>query len=215
MKLNDAQLEKLRMLTVVSIIRDRIEAQRGDGDVDMDTATSRRKLRRERVLSIPYSALFAALHLPTENTRQLEDILIRCIYNHLLCGKLDQCSKCLVIEPHLSLRDGTNAEICGSFLSRDVPSSSPSISKMTNALESFLHHSESLLATLEKCTLINASVRKNDEIRWKEVQRMVSEGHANVKFGALERGEMESSGGGERDRSSKRSKMQGVMRGLI
>jgi hypothetical protein len=227
MTLNDAQLDKLRMLTVISILKDRII------DDDGMNTDRRHKKKKLKVLSIPYSTLFAALHLPDENVRRLEDVLIQCIYNNLLCGKLDQCSKCLIVEPNRSLlvddsaAAGTfaaannNQVVCGSFLSRDIPSSQhhddPSISKMMHTLESFLQHSQSLLTTLEKCTLANASIRKHEDIRWKEVNRMVAEGGASVKFGALER-DMESSGGGmmgERDRSSKRSKMQGIMRGLI
>ncbi|EED89916.1 predicted protein, partial [Thalassiosira pseudonana CCMP1335] len=73
--LNEAQLEKLRMLSVVTV---------GNGGINM--------------LSIPYSRLASELHLPQDDLRQLEDLLIQCIYSNLISAKLDQSSKSLRIE---------------------------------------------------------------------------------------------------------------------
>lgn len=235
--LNDAQLEKLRMLSVVSIARRRID---GDlviyGDVDMtaDSAKavskdrkSRRAIGKHSILSIPYSELMSKLRIPADDIRKLEDLLIQCIYANLLSAKLDQHSKCLVIEPNATIvrdgNDGTKSknsnsvEICGSILSRDLNISSTNatsqLPQMISRLETFLSHSEALLYTLEQFTLANATVRKNDAIRWKEVNRLLSESKSNAKFGALERAELENSGpAGERDRREvKRSKMQAAM----
>lgn len=192
MKLNDAQLEKLRMLTVVSIVKCRID----DGDVEMDPPKAK-KISNKKKLSIPYAELANKLHLPPNNIRQLEDLLIQCIYANILCGKLDQYTKCLIIEPHQSIhRDDEN--VCGSFLSRD--STSNSVSGMIFQLESFLKHSECLLSALEGGTKTNTAVRRDDALRWKEVNRLLS-GDNNSKLSALEREE-----GGER-REVKRSKM--------
>lgn len=228
--LNEVQLEKLRMLSVVSVVKRRMEDARGvGGDVDManeskPTASQRWSRRRTNknkngVLSIPYSELATKLHLPPDDTRKLEDLLIQCVYANLLSAKLDQCSKSLVVEPTTALvRDSTdaskNVEICGSILSRDLNLSSsdnPQLSKMISQLQTFLSHSTSLLATLEQSTNTNVALKKCDAARWKEVNRLVSEGNSNVKFGALERAS-EATEGGERDRREvKRSKMQAMM----
>ncbi|KAL3795919.1 hypothetical protein HJC23_002190 [Cyclotella cryptica] len=235
--LNEAQLEKLRMLSVVSIARRRIDGDSVlDGDVDMiapstTAASKHRKSRRSKgkksVLSIPYSELMTQLRIPADDIRKLEDLLIQCIYANLLSAKLDQHSKCLVIEPHVTLvrdgNDGTKSknsnsvEVCGSILSRDLnissTTASPQLPKMITRLETFLTHSEALLTTLEQLTHANATVRKHDSIRWREVNRLLSESKSNAKFGSLERAELENTGpAGERDRREvKRSKMQAAM----
>ena len=242
MNLNDVQLEKLRMLSVVSVAKQRIEDARGtsDGD-DVDMTDSKpvaspkklnrttRTKRNDGLLSISYSELATKLHLPDDDVRNLEDLLIQCIYANLLSARLDQCSKCLVIDPRISIvrendhqhtTKNSKKEIHGSILSRDQPSSPAVVSKMISRLESFLSHSESLLSTLESCTQINTVIRKSESIRWNEVNRILNEGNANAKFGALERDEMmenttsSNSCSGERGpdrREVKRSKMQNVM----
>ena len=252
MTLNDVQLEKLRMLSVISVASQRIADQsvmRGGNesvndsssmalDSKQSVASSRqRKSRRGKsknnvssssLLSIPYSELAQKLHLPSDNVRQLEDLLIQCIYANLIVAKLDQCSKCLVIEPNASIvRDDdkinnkSSHEIHGSVLTRDLPSSPLVLPQMISQLETFLNHSNSLLATLESCALANVEIRKNESIRWKEYNRILLEGNVgnSSKFGASldnNRGENVMStpagGGGERDRREvKRSKMQAAM----
>ena len=224
MNLNDVQLEKLMMLSVVSVVTQRIDDARGvDGDVHMADSKSaaspkprrtRQIKRKDGLLFISYSELSTKLHLPSDDLRKLEDLLIQCIYANLLSARLDQCSKCLIIDPRISIVKDTKSknEIYGSILSRDQPLIS-SIPKMISRLESFLSHSESLLATLESCTLANTAVRKKEAMRWNEVNHILNESNANAKFGALERDEMENAGpSGERDRREvKRSKMQTAM----
>jgi hypothetical protein len=213
MKLSDVQMEKLMMLSVVSIAKQRMDGN--DDDVDMADSRSKssrqRKAKRPVLLSIPYSELASKLHLPSDDGRKLEDLLIQCIYAKLLSAKLDQCSQCLIIEPNTSLvRDDGNAihksktmEICGSILSRDLPATTSQIPQMISRLESFLSHTDSLLTTLEQCALSNNAVRKSESLRWKEVHRLLNESNANAKFGGLERVEFENV---ER-REVKRSKM--------
>ena len=224
MKLNDVQLEKLKMLSVVSIVKRHINDTREDRDIDMAVTTpyaaSKKKARQKKnaLLYVPYAELISELHLPVDDIRKLEDLLIQCIYANLLSAKLDQCSQCLVIEPKTSIvRDGngstskTNStEIHGSILSRDLSTTSPELPRMISQLESFLTHSTSLLATLDECTLTNTSVRKNESARWKEVNRFISETNANTKCGALEPREMDNAPAGEWGvmREVKRSKMQ-------
>eukprot|EP00581_Thalassiosira_minuscula_P009978 CAMPEP_0183710214 /NCGR_PEP_ID=MMETSP0737-20130205/6010_1 /TAXON_ID=385413 /ORGANISM="Thalassiosira miniscula, Strain CCMP1093" /LENGTH=306 /DNA_ID=CAMNT_0025938443 /DNA_START=61 /DNA_END=978 /DNA_ORIENTATION=- len=127
--LNEAQLEKLRMLSVVSIAGRRIGAFHSSlpEDVEMiDDASKltksktkkknnkkkkKKKSKEESLLSVSYSQLASELHIPgdggtfddSKHVRQLEDLLIQCVYSNLLSGKLDQASKSLRVEPHVAL----------------------------------------------------------------------------------------------------------------
>ena len=178
--LNEVMLEKLRMLTVVSVVTNASRignegngalgggkkggAERYDekcpaGDVEMkmaDAALSERnhiaqhsmkqsmvgarkgkysrhgdrkkssKVDNGGLLSIPYSLLASELRMPyhqtgsandntvtdddddkkkqhTKHIRQLEDLLIKCIYSNIISAKLDQLTQCLIVQPHVML----------------------------------------------------------------------------------------------------------------
>jgi len=162
--LNDAQLDKLRMLTVASVARKHVSQQqpqlmkageeggnsssssrvgRENGatspDVEMKMAavqmgtttttprptntTSKtsllikKKKKMKNPLAIPYSLLASELHIATattatattttynekEHMRQLEDVLIQCIYSNVISAKLDQASQSLIIVPQSTL----------------------------------------------------------------------------------------------------------------
>ena len=116
--LNDAQLEKLSMLSVASIARKQIDCINNSSpsttDVDMMTDTTNiaaptKKNKRKNkggtndMLSISYAKLAAELHIPNDGSsyndkdhmRTLEDLLIQCIYSNVISAKLDQASKSL------------------------------------------------------------------------------------------------------------------------
>ncbi|KAL7528405.1 hypothetical protein ACHAWF_003836 [Thalassiosira exigua] len=203
--LNDAQLEKLRMLTVASVALDRMDGSRSSGDVVMADGApkAKRKSKKKRkdrgALSIPYSLLATELRIPDDgaqydekaNMRQLEDLLIQCIYSNVIAAKLDQSSRSLRIEPHLALSHeasvggsskGSKKEhaggVHGSVLSRDLNTTTPEstnaeVSRMASALENFLKQSNSLLSTLEQSSKASAANMKEDELRWREVQKLV------------------------------------------
>jgi hypothetical protein len=151
--LNDAQLDKLRMLTVASVARKHVSQQllsmsggKGAGeassssggrengatspDVEMKMAAvqmgttmttttppktnvtrSKTKKKKMNPLAIPYSLLASELHIATaspttnktEHMRQLEDVLIQCIYSNIISAKLDQASQSLIIVPSSTL----------------------------------------------------------------------------------------------------------------
>ena len=230
--LNDAQLEKLRMLSVASIARSQIDLYHESfvaGDVEMKMADSaisnnnnnkrsgkkkskKRSAAASSVLSISYARLAAELGIPendkvydgndddeNKHMRQLEDLLIQCIYSNIIAAKLDQSSKCLKIEPHILLAHeplaggpskgggrskkesvGGGAGVHGSIFSRDLNTTTPDstqkeVSRMISSLQSFLKQSNHLLTTLESSSKLAVSDRKLDEVRWRTVQKHVED----------------------------------------
>ena len=191
--LNEAQLEKLRMLSVVTVVRGQIEqasSSRGEGNGGIN------------MLSIPYSRLASELHLPQDDLRQLEDLLIQCIYSNLISAKLDQSSKSLRIEPHVALlsqsgaatssstsEGGANkdkntttaAEVHGSVFTRDINIKRKQVSQLISTIEQFLHHSTTLLSTLESASTASQIGRKEDEMRWTEVNKVLEESPLKIR----------------------------------
>ena len=242
--LNDAQLDKLRMLTVASVARKHVSQQQpllmkaGEGgnisssrvgrengatspDVEMKmaavqmgttTATpcptnttsktsllTKKKKKTKNPLAIPYSLLASELHIATattttattttynekEHMRQLEDVLIQCIYSNVISAKLDQASQSLIIVPQNTLtptvtgggggdekqftstnRDttGRGEVIYGSILSRDLDigsnftTTAPSmmdVKSMLHTLQNFLVSSNTLLDKLSSVQQYN------------------------------------------------------------
>mmetsp|Transcript_26131 Transcript_26131/g.56336 ORF Transcript_26131/g.56336 Transcript_26131/m.56336 type:complete len:406 (+) Transcript_26131:32-1249(+) len=249
--LNDVQLEKLRMLSVVSIARGQIEkfhsgedavgasslssSLSGSGDVEMaddvlakqqqksKKAQKKKKSRKNKksgtMLSIPYSRLASELCIPDDGTpyeeqksmRQLEDLLIQCIYSNVIAAKLDQSSRSLRVEPHVALTHdpaagggggasssskglkkdgGCGGGVYGSVFSRDLNTLTPEstrveASRMISSLEQFLKRSDALLTTLERSTKACQSDRKEDELRWREVRGAVEEGPSKLRAEAV------------------------------
>ncbi|PWN51488.1 hypothetical protein IE53DRAFT_313822 [Violaceomyces palustris] len=70
--LSDAQLEKLRRLSLVSLAMDR------------------------RVLA--YDLLFEELDIPSRQIRELEDLIIDATYDGLVSGRMDQIQSCFQVE---------------------------------------------------------------------------------------------------------------------
>jgi hypothetical protein len=141
-KLNDGQLLKLKLLTVVSIVEQSIgsspRVERRENDVEemqemstVPSATTRntRRNRRRQMMNHDSSTTttsitsnhgqthcdivkYSILHdvLGTNNDiRQLEDILIKCIYVNLLPSgtKLDQKNQCLIVKQCVPISSAT------------------------------------------------------------------------------------------------------------
>ena len=225
--LTDAQLDKLRMLSVASVARrGQMMSPCEKTDVDMIQADYGHYYVAEQnnssTLSIPYVQLATELQIIPAGTpfndkdhlRQLEDILIQCVYSNIVVGKLDQVSKSFVVESHIPLQeqqqqssssslevkkkeDGVNNStscntVHGSLLSRDidttkVESTNAAVKRMIESLEQFLSSSNKMLSSLEDFSNVSASMRKEDEKRWRNVEKkLLEEGSGNSsRFRAL------------------------------
>jgi len=126
--------------------------------------------------------------------------------------------------------DGSGGGICGSLFSRDLPSNGntakiladataaektgdeeASLRRMVVQLETFLSKSNTLLATLEKCSSQARKARVSDDLRWREVDRTAEESVKLVKGGLAGGGSMGGGGGMGRIGSGERS---GFMSGM-
>lgn len=208
--LTDAQLDKLRMLSVVSVARRGQNVMSCEkGDVDM-IPSDHAVVKNDASLSIPYAHLAAELRITPAGTafndkdhmRQLEDVLIQCVYSNIIAGKLDQASRAFVVESHVALQDqqqqsssslgmntkedggnkytATSNTVHGSLLSRDIDtttaeSTNTEVKGMISTLEQFLSSSNKLLSSLEDISNVSASLRKEDEKRWRNVEKKLAE----------------------------------------
>jgi len=209
--LTDAQLDKLRMLSVVSVARRGQIKSTEKIDVDVIPSDYHAAVNNNCSLSIPYAHLAAELQITPVGTpfndkdhmRQLEDVLIQCVYSNIIAGKLDQASKAFVVESHVALQDQnqqssssslgmkqkadganksttTSNTVHGSLLSRDIDtttaeSTNTEVKRMISTLEQFLSSSNKLLSSLEDISNVSASLRKEDEKRWRNVEKKLSE----------------------------------------
>lgn len=157
LSLTDGQLAKLRQLTVVSVAQiiasEAAAAAGGKTKKKKGNKSSKGKkgAAAGNATTVPYGLLRTELGLdgaaaatgsPTDgNVRDLEDILISCLYSGLISGRLDQHSMSLWIEPNpdhpgqppVAARDVTKA---------DVP-------RLIAELERFQKRSLNVLAALE------------------------------------------------------------------
>lgn len=160
LSLTDGQLAKLRQLTVVSVAQS-IASEAADAAAAGGKTTKKKKSKSSKgkkgaaagnATTVPYDLLRTELGLDAEaaatgssaadgNVRDLEDILISCLYSGLISGRLDQHSMSLWIEPNpdhpgqppVAARDVTKA---------DVP-------RLIAELERFQKRSLNVLAALE------------------------------------------------------------------
>jgi COP9 signalosome complex subunit 7 len=216
--LTDAQLDKLRMLSVVSVARRGKNKSCEKADVEM-ISSDHAAVQNDSSLSIPYAILATELQITPVGTpfndkdhlRQLEDVLIQCVYSNIIVGKLDQASRAFVVESHVALQeqqlpssslgmrkkdDGahkstiTSNTVHGSLLSRDIDtttaaSTNTEVKRMISTLEDFLSSSNKLLSSLEDISNVSAAVRKEDEKRWRNVEKkLAEEGSGGSRFRA-------------------------------
>ena len=156
LSLTDGQLSKLRQLTVVSVAQSiASEAAAAASAAAGGKMTKKKKSKPSKgkegaaagnATTVPYDLLRTELGLDGAgttdgNVRDLEDILISCLYSGLISGRLDQHSMSLWIEPNpdhpgqppVAARDVTKA---------DVP-------RLIVELERFQKRSLNVLAALE------------------------------------------------------------------
>ena len=160
LSLTDGQLAKLRQLTVVSVAQSIASEAAADAAAAGGKTTKKKKGKSSKgkkgaaagnATTVPYDLLRTELGLDAEasatgsaadgNVRDLEDILISCLYSGLISGRLDQHSMSLWIEPNpdhpgqppVAARDVTKA---------DVP-------RLIAELERFQKRSLNVLAALE------------------------------------------------------------------
>mmetsp|Transcript_12550 Transcript_12550/g.26636 ORF Transcript_12550/g.26636 Transcript_12550/m.26636 type:complete len:283 (-) Transcript_12550:558-1406(-) len=127
--LTEVQLEKLRMLSVVTIIRRQIMGTEVTSS-RKKAATIKKKRDKTKILTITYQHLADELQLfdkhhdddnemkddgvntvqDPNKLRIIENLLIQCIYSDLLSAKLDQRSKSLKMDPTSSCLEGGNNE---------------------------------------------------------------------------------------------------------
>ena len=148
LSLTDGQLAKLRQLTVVSVAQGIASEAAVASAVGGKTKKKKGRGKTKKgaaggnATTVPYDLLRTELGLDADgNIRDLEDILISCLYSGLISGRLDQHSMSLWIEPNpdhpgqppVAARDVTKA---------DVP-------RLIAELERFLKRSRNVLAALD------------------------------------------------------------------
>lgn len=196
------------MLSVVTVVRQfyqtkQQQKEQGGADVEMmdssTAAAATSSSAEEHTLSIPYELLAKELQITSNSDngnsndnnnnvmmRQLEDVLIQCVYSNIISGKLDQATKSFIVDSHLSLGmkgggdsaadETSSTTVHGSLLSRDIDTTTPiststSIKSMISQLTSFLSSSNTLLVQLENLEKISVVTRNEDEKRWRNVEK--------------------------------------------
>lgn len=200
-KLNDAQVMKLKLLTVVSIVQQTLDSMNlgGDkisvnnskveGEVPVPSSSRIRRNRRAQIGTAPtegnkhavslsnhkhcgimqYSVLQNALGM--NDIRELEDILIKCIYSNLLPTgtKLDQKNMCLVDKHSLHVSSSTGSD---HVLCRDV-NVTTDISDLIYKLEMVHNRGENVKNYLIKSLSgLNKGIVEDLE-KWKRVEESI------------------------------------------
>ena len=169
LSLTDGQLAKLRQLTVVSVAQG-IASEAAAAASAAGDKTKKKKGRGKskkgaaggNATTVPYDLLRTELGLDAATTaadgniRDLEDILISCLYSGLISGRLDQHSMSLWIEPNpdhpgqppVAARDVTKA---------DVP-------RLIAELERFQKRSRNVLAALDEAAKHSREGREADAL---------------------------------------------------
>ena len=163
LSLTDGQLAKLRQLTVVSVAQGIASEAAVASAVGGKTKKKKGRGKTKKgaaggnATTVPYDLLRTELGLDADgNIRDLEDILISCLYSGLISGRLDQHSMSLWIEPNpdhpgqppVAARDVTKA---------DVP-------RLIAELERFLKRSRNVLAALDGAAKHSREGREADAL---------------------------------------------------
>lgn len=180
--LTEAQLNKLRQLTVVSLVqRTAAEASAAvAAKNDVSQKSSRRRGRKPKPAAasgggaVPYSSIRSELSLPPDSPlRDLEDLLISCVYAGLLVGRLDQRSMSLLVGP-----GSAHQPPCAA---RDVRVDGDDVTRMIAALESFHKRGEEVAAALGDAADGARDGRAEDAKRWAAVEERVREIKSKIK----------------------------------
>ena len=200
--LTDKQLAKLKALTVVSVVHQNCDPrQNGTGSIIGSSPQSRRSKRRSQQQQdgsasttaascgiVPYSALQAELGLSNSQNsaeiRQLEDLLIHCIYSNLLPSgtKLDQKNMCLVVKLSQSSSQDSSRVLCRDVnLEKDLPD-------MIEKLEVFYKHGKEVKAKLEQSLNQLQKDAHAESEEWNQIDLQMQLAKAEVGSGAGEKG---------------------------
>lgn len=176
LSLTDGQLAKLRQLTVVSVAQGIASEAAVASAVGAKTKKKKGRGKSKKgaaganATTVPYDLLRTELGLDVAaaadgNIRDLEDILISCLYSGLISGRLDQHSMSLWIEPNpdhpgqppVAARDVTKA---------DAP-------RLIAELERFQKRSRNVLAALDGAAKHSREGREADALAFLEEEMKV------------------------------------------
>jgi hypothetical protein len=168
MDLNEAQLQKLKRLTVVTIVRDAMASTSSSRPSSSgNTVASIRTKQRPGV--VPYATVRDALEMEGDEKETLcgvEELLMACVYSRWIHGKLDQRTMQFVVMPSVEDLDG------GLTVSRDVILPHD-LDRMISTLQAFSNHSKQVLQHLETVSLQSKQGRREDIMFWNQVQAKV------------------------------------------
>ena len=166
LSLSKPQMAKLRQLTVVTISQRRASESTATTNGAKKNKRGRKKNgSSSAATTVPFSLLQAELGMPLETSplRDLEDVLISCLYSGLITGRLDQRSMSLWIEPSathgqppVAARDVTAV--------KDVP-------RLIAELTRFRQRSKAVLAGLDASALAALDSREVDAADLAAAQR--------------------------------------------
>ena len=154
-------------------------------------------LQKALNLDVDRSTSTSTTSTSNETNRQLEEILIQCIYSNLLPNgtKLDQKQKCIIIQQSNPLSpSSTSPSGPTSTLSNDTTTSTPesdvlvlcrdvnlqSIPSMISKLDTFYKRSERVKDTLQKSLNDLRQGMKEDVEKWKRVESMIQTTKAKI-----------------------------------
>eukprot|EP00568_Trieres_chinensis_P003269 CAMPEP_0183294802 /NCGR_PEP_ID=MMETSP0160_2-20130417/2985_1 /TAXON_ID=2839 ORGANISM="Odontella Sinensis, Strain Grunow 1884" /NCGR_SAMPLE_ID=MMETSP0160_2 /ASSEMBLY_ACC=CAM_ASM_000250 /LENGTH=295 /DNA_ID=CAMNT_0025456171 /DNA_START=98 /DNA_END=982 /DNA_ORIENTATION=+ len=189
LSLTDGQEHKLRQLTVVSLAQ-RTAADAAASDVSKKKKGRKKGPRGKKVgggkapysgAAVAYSSLRAELGLaPDSPVRELEDLLISCLYAGLVVGRLDQRTMSLLVgSSGGGAHTSAHQPPC---VARDV--CLDDVPRMIAALEAFRTRGEEAARSLSDAARAAAEGRGEDAARW-----MAAEGRiAEIRTKAKERG---------------------------
>ena len=123
------------------------------------------------------------------SVREMEDLLIDCIYSGVVSGKLDQRNAALVVVPSAGSIFG------GGSISRDVrlPDDLPA---MIGRLEEFQTRTSNLLVSLRQSSESVRGRRDREEEVWRDVERRISDLVGGGKIGTASAAPVPPQGGG-------------------
>lgn len=182
--LSPTQEHKLRQLTVVSLVNNQFSSSSiRPGKIPYSTILNAisPKVNTESNLQQKSSESLLSTTIRTQlSIRELENLLISCIYANLINGKLDQRNQMILILGSNNTITNTNSRddqqqtqtSSLSFSSRDVPLSS--IPQMIDTLEKWRNKSKKIIATqLEQAIQKNVDSRVEDKHMWKDVDERI------------------------------------------
>lgn len=209
--LTASQLTKLKALTVVTIVQQRCDEEAVNSVLLSNLVPgSSRRSRRGRQSSgnpvnnsscriIPYTVLQSELDIFPEveigasgdgnndqskkklNVRSLEDLLIHCIYSHLLPpgSKLDQRNMALVINLSSQSTSSAASNESNHVLCRDV-NVKTDVTDMISKLEVFYEKGKERMVVLNECIEKLNQDAVNDGKKWRNIEKSIGETKESV-----------------------------------